>query len=198
MHNYALDRAYKDELRFGGNKEKSLIRDDYTCQDCGSKNNLVTHHKDKSGQKDNPNNEINNLITLCISCHMKRHKGDNRSGKYSVCEYCGKEIYIKKSDREGRHKYCNKECCDKDKIGKLKTSIIKHCLVCGKEFKAVRANVLLGKAKYCSPECSRIGQIKSILMFCQTCGAGFEIKPGRVRAGKGKYCSNLCFQLRNL
>jgi len=189
MQKSVMDRIYKDEIRFGGNKEKSLIRDNYTCQDCGSRDNLVTHHKDKSGNSDNPNNEMDNLITLCRSCHMKKHKGDNMSGKYSSCEYCGKEIYVQKSSH---NRYCSKECCDKDKIGKLKTSVIKRCLVCGKEFKAVHANILKGKAKYCSKECSNLAQQKKILMFCQTCGAGFEIIPGRVRSGKGKYCSKFC------
>lgn len=46
-------------------------RDDYTCQECGvlCKNNILinTHHIDY----DIKNNELSNLITLCVGCHAK-------------------------------------------------------------------------------------------------------------------------------
>lgn len=44
-------------------------RDNFICQDCESKKNLVVHHKEF--QKDN--HSPDRLITLCSSCHMKRH-----------------------------------------------------------------------------------------------------------------------------
>jgi len=198
MSKTMLDRIYHDETMFGGNREKSLIRDNYACRDCGTEKSLVTHHIDKSGQGANPNNDLENLITLCRACHMRRHKGDNRSGSYSACEYCGNEIYVKKSDTGGRHKYCSKECRDKGNGIKSITAIMKNCQVCDREFKAIPANILLGKAKYCSRECSSIGQRKRVLMFCKTCGAGFEVEVGRVESGRKKYCSNLCFLLRKI
>ena len=56
-------------------RKRIKIRDNYTCQDCENKNNLVVHHKEF--QKDNHNPD--KLITLCSSCHRKRHikKEDN-------------------------------------------------------------------------------------------------------------------------
>lgn len=45
-------------------------RDNHTCQECGtqtSKNKTHTHHIDYNKY----NNQESNLITLCISCHMK-------------------------------------------------------------------------------------------------------------------------------
>jgi len=51
---------------------KNIIkeRDKYGCQYCGSIINLIVHHID--GNKFN--NDINNLITLCTSCHGKLNK----------------------------------------------------------------------------------------------------------------------------
>lgn len=52
------------------------------CAICGSTENVDIHHKDGIAQ----NNNSDNLILLCRSCHMKAH----RSGvKY--CSVCGKE-----------------------------------------------------------------------------------------------------------
>lgn len=68
------DLEYKNQIRFDGNKYKVLERDNYTCQVCGNTTQLVIHHKDESGQCDNPNNEIENLVTLCRRCHINIHK----------------------------------------------------------------------------------------------------------------------------
>lgn len=66
----------RDFDRFGGNREKALKRDEYKCVKCGSEEQLQVHHKDEKGRnlpKDQQNNDINNLITLCASCHIKEH-----------------------------------------------------------------------------------------------------------------------------
>lgn len=46
-----------------------------SCSSCGSRKNLMVHHKDGNRK----NNEPSNLQTLCWSCHEKRH--DRKSGK---------------------------------------------------------------------------------------------------------------------
>lgn len=69
-NNYGYpDRVYWMELT-----EKVFIRDNYTCQECGSKlarikgpGQVQCHHIDY----DTTNNELVNLITLCTSCHAK-------------------------------------------------------------------------------------------------------------------------------
>lgn len=64
--------------RFGGNREKCLERDNHTCTACGSTENLVVHHIDGTGYKSvgfkNMNNDLDNLQTLCESCHNSLHK----------------------------------------------------------------------------------------------------------------------------
>lgn len=67
------DLNYKDQIRFGGNKKQILQRDNFTCQMCGSEHQLIVHHLDESGCLETPNNELDNLITLCRSCHAKLH-----------------------------------------------------------------------------------------------------------------------------
>jgi len=57
-----------------------LERDGYVCVDCGyfddSKkkwSKIIVHHVDASRNSDKPNHDLGNLVTLCKSCHSKRH-----------------------------------------------------------------------------------------------------------------------------
>ena len=50
-------------------RKQVKIRDNNICQTCGNKSYLVIHHRDK--KKDN--HSLENLITLCASCHRKLH-----------------------------------------------------------------------------------------------------------------------------
>ena len=57
-------------------REKVLKRDNYTCQICGSRENLEAHHiipKSKGGT-----NLVKNGITLCEDCHKAVHEGKIR------------------------------------------------------------------------------------------------------------------------
>jgi len=58
-------------------KQTIYERDSYTCQcpDCGHKTDLLdAHHIDYNKKNNNPEN----LITLCRSCHMKTNPKNNR------------------------------------------------------------------------------------------------------------------------
>lgn len=74
----------KDQKRFSGNKQKVLERDFYLCQDCGRGHHqvhLLVHHKDGNGRdRDNPNNKMSNLITLCRGCHTRLHRKGKENG----------------------------------------------------------------------------------------------------------------------
>ena len=44
-------------------------RDNYQCAECRSPDQLTVHHIDR----DRRNNDRSNLVTLCWSCHRKKH-----------------------------------------------------------------------------------------------------------------------------
>ena len=64
------DRARSYDRQYHEAREITLKRDNYTCVNCGEtypETQLQTHHLDYT------RNEPNNLITLCASCHRKKH-----------------------------------------------------------------------------------------------------------------------------
>jgi 5-methylcytosine-specific restriction endonuclease McrA len=48
-----------------------LARDRWQCQACGKHTNLEVHHQHSRAQ--GGKNQIENLITLCDSCHRNEH-----------------------------------------------------------------------------------------------------------------------------
>jgi len=75
-HSENLDkrRLIREEKHFNGNRQATLERDGFKCVLCEATEDLVVHHKDGNGRgKEKPNNNIENLETLCRSCHMKVH-----------------------------------------------------------------------------------------------------------------------------
>jgi 5-methylcytosine-specific restriction endonuclease McrA len=76
-------------------KIQSLIfnRDNFKCCNCGSDKKIGIHHKDNSGDQKHcskSNNSLENLITLCQSCHSKEHwKQAKAKGFSNIYElYC--------------------------------------------------------------------------------------------------------------
>lgn len=68
----------RDRRYFDGKREIVLWRDFYQCRKCGSLDDLVVHHIDGNGRGKTPNNDTNNLITLCKKCHINEHRGGLR------------------------------------------------------------------------------------------------------------------------
>lgn len=66
-------RKLNNKKRFGGLRFEVLERDNYECQMCNkdiSKSNMsCIHHKDEN----KTNNVMENMISLCKSCHSKLH-----------------------------------------------------------------------------------------------------------------------------
>lgn len=85
-----LFAKYKDEERFGGNKQAVFDRDINQCQLCGVKESrnkkpLLIHHIDGSGDHgEKTNNSMENLITLCNRCHQHTHRHQKATGY--VCQ----------------------------------------------------------------------------------------------------------------
>lgn len=71
-------QKFNNKTNFDGKRFDVLKRDNWECQECGLNNaqsiviygmELNVHHKNK----DKTNNDLTNLITLCIKCHSKVH-----------------------------------------------------------------------------------------------------------------------------
>lgn len=92
-------KILKNELRFGGNRQKTMERDNYTCQMCGKTHHEVVldvHHKDKTGRNKNEHNHSpDNLITLCHNCHTKQHKEDTIMVRWKKRKYWDKDWLYK-------------------------------------------------------------------------------------------------------
>lgn len=54
-------------------RQKVLKRDNYTCQECGSKENLHVHHKKQYIDNIFLRDKTTNGITLCKNCHDLAH-----------------------------------------------------------------------------------------------------------------------------
>jgi len=64
----------KNKTMFGGHRGEVLLRDSYKCRICNSTERLNIHHIDGKGYGlKNPNNSVENLITLCHLCHRSIH-----------------------------------------------------------------------------------------------------------------------------
>lgn len=92
MRNF-LDYYYYDKDNFDGNRIWCLIRDGFKCQICSSSKDLSVHHKDGYGLavcREQRNNHIENLITLCNKCHDLVE-----SGQLQVEDYIDKKVLRK-------------------------------------------------------------------------------------------------------
>ena len=150
------DRKRHDIKRFSGNRELVMDRDGHRCVMCGAKSNLTVHHKDHTGQTENRNDDPNNLITLCASCHGKQHGKPINPEIHIivVCGVCGKEFNTTTYRVEdGRGKYCSAECRNKKK--EKTNTVTLNCEYCGKEFTVPLSRYKRGKVKYDSMECRR-------------------------------------------
>lgn len=106
---YAKSKGF-DKFRWKGNWFKALERDNFTCQICGKRKDpnewynrhdrLAVHHWDGDGATHKKkNHELNNLVTLCDSCHYLFHSKVSIlkiNGEYFVSGKIFKLLNIKK------------------------------------------------------------------------------------------------------
>ncbi len=65
-------------------------RDKFQCSFCKTKEKLLIHHKDESGEgsysnnKTKVNNEMDNLISLCFRCHSELHTWLSRIRRHKL------------------------------------------------------------------------------------------------------------------
>src|SRR3990167_9553915 len=74
IYRLKLDMIKRSNIKMAYSYRLEILkRDGGCCVDCSSVKYLHVHHLDFSGKSENPNNDPSNLITLCASCHGKRH-----------------------------------------------------------------------------------------------------------------------------
>jgi len=59
--------------QMGRNRLLALERDGYKCVECGSTNRLHIHHGEEWRPDQEAPHALDNLVTLCASCHRKKH-----------------------------------------------------------------------------------------------------------------------------
>jgi len=81
---HQVTSSYQDiltPLSYRGNSQNLYLlvrkaifeRDKNACQRCGNTEHLLIHHLDKNDK----NQELNNLILLCSTCHLNLHRPPN-------------------------------------------------------------------------------------------------------------------------
>ncbi len=76
---------------YGDIARKLLLKNNIPliCSICNTKiKRIHIHHKDRNWK----NNLLENLIILCISCHLKIHHQEDKTKK-NICQWCGKIFY---------------------------------------------------------------------------------------------------------
>ena len=98
-------------------RKAALVRDNYTCQDCGIKRyqRMDVHHL--VAWHETHDNSLENLITLCRSCHIKREKPYLYTGPLT------EETRQKYRDRSNRYwaNPTNREAASKRMIGNTRS-----------------------------------------------------------------------------
>lgn len=96
-----LAKSKRESRYFDGKRQLVLDRDDNKCRKCGDIGSII-HHIDGNGRgSKSPNNDMNNLITLCRACHIDEHRHElldsrfipGRDGwarNYDCCVLCSK------------------------------------------------------------------------------------------------------------
>jgi len=174
---YASVMKFRDKNMFGGNRELALQRDGYKCTQCGGVQQLSVHHKDRSGRTDNPNHELDNLISLCNKCHIHEHLSDLSQSKTAfdtTCQECGKTFKTTPYRISiGAGTFCGAECRD-------------------------RANVTLTPEQQEELRHS-LNKPNWIVVHCSNpaCGIEFEVPPNRAKRSLEKHGEVILYHCRS-
>jgi len=149
-----LAYEWHDNDYFGGNKKHVLERDNHQCVNCGYAHYLHVHHKDGSGKSEKPNNDMSNLITLCMACHARVHQSEKNGIDYnSITKEMLEESYVRNRTWEGvakefgvSEKFIRNM---KKREGVKRIPFKSSCLQCQSEFETIHTH-----ERYCSKRCN--------------------------------------------
>ena len=170
------NRADKNDRRFGGIREYILQRDWNRCVECGRTKGLSVHHKDFIRWNNNPDN----LITLCRSCHGKiEHPNNNRPNgkKIYCCVICNNGFHPIRENQ----KLCSRKICRAEwkKVQKRAFHVSVACVICGTDF--IQKH---NRQWCCSLECTRVNNNK------KKCENYYSNKEQRLEKQKHYYKQN--------
>lgn len=133
---------FRSNFRKSGKSPTGL---DYNCKEC--ENSRYTHVCELCGK------QFSNSHKEQMFCSYKcrgQWKSMNEKIKYN-CDYCGKEIEVKKSHYNyHENHFCSRECKNRWQISKTKV----NCDYCGKEISIVKSKLRYNKNFFCSCECN--------------------------------------------
>lgn len=70
---------HTNNKRYGGYYYTALQRDKHTCRICGSEDTVIIHHIVPYDANNDETVRLENLVSLCASCHGKLHKSRTRA-----------------------------------------------------------------------------------------------------------------------
>lgn len=101
------EEKYLSKIYFRGAREIVVKRDNYKCCRCDAESSLIVHHVDRNKK----NNKLNNLITLCKSCHINEHHEIRRNAdKGYLCQMCNNQFIRKSYLTKKKHIFCSHKC----------------------------------------------------------------------------------------
>ncbi len=135
-----LNDSAKQNGWYGKLRDAVIARDGCACQKCDGTNNLLVHHVDGNDR----NNDLGNLITLCIPCHLWLHRpvewpewdqragakgdgprGETKIGMTSAIVYHSPKLWKWK---------CDNPACGKEWLPRMDT-LPRVCHFCQRKFK---------------------------------------------------------------
>lgn len=119
---FADQKTVVEERRKTGPWKKAVLkRDNYTCQCCGSKDELRTHHLYNFAQYPELRTELSNGMTLCANCHDSGRKGSFHN--IYGCYYNTKEQMDEYLINREKIRQSDKSCNERNTTTKLKYTL---------------------------------------------------------------------------
>jgi 5-methylcytosine-specific restriction endonuclease McrA len=143
-------------------RRRAKERDGHECRRCPATTGLSVHHVKKPQETGGEwDNRLENLETLCRSCHGKHHGAESHSFECR-CRFCGASFIAgnpvantcsSPGCRTRSHTEAHQRWVDR----KFEPFV---CGVCGKEFPRRQ-----GRRRYCSEECAEAGRARRMSAY---------------------------------